>query len=82
MDSKPDHLVVTEEANVDEAIPIYLRKERITQAYKYTMIMGIDKINTFENRNKVNKIYWRPIYEDIDEAYFIGSKTLSDNFKQ
>ena len=26
MDSKTDHLVVTEEANVDEAIPIYLRK--------------------------------------------------------
>ena len=26
MDSKTDHLAVTEEANVDEAIPINLRK--------------------------------------------------------
>ena len=26
MDSKTDHLAVTEEENVDEAVPIYLRK--------------------------------------------------------
>ena len=34
MDSKTDHLAVTEEANIDEDIPIDLRKERSTQAYK------------------------------------------------
>ena len=33
-DSKTDHLAVNEEANVDEAIPIDLRKEGNTQAYK------------------------------------------------
>ena len=31
MDSKTDHLVITEEANVDEAIPIDLKKERNKQ---------------------------------------------------
>ena len=44
--------------------------------------MDIDKINTFENRNKVNTIKWRPIYEVIDVAYFIGSKIFSDDFMQ
>ena len=38
--------------------------------------MYIDKINTFENINKVNTIKWRPIYEVIDEAYFMDSKFL------
>ena len=47
MDSKTDHLVVTEEANVDEAIPIYLKKERNKQAYRKTMDIDINKINTF-----------------------------------
>ena len=46
------------------------------------MDVDIDKINKFENRNKVNTIKWRPIYEVIDEAYFIGSKTFSDDFMQ
>ena len=44
--------------------------------------MDIDNINTFEKRNKVNTIKWRPIYEVIDEAYFIGSKIFSDYFMQ
>ena len=34
MDSRTDNLSVTEEANVDEAIPINLKKEQITEAYK------------------------------------------------
>ena len=38
------------------------------------MSIGNENINTSEKRNKVNTIKWRPIYEDIDEAYFIGSK--------
>ena len=80
MDSKTDNLAVTEEANVDEAIPIYLKKERNTQAYKYTTEMDIDKISTFEKINKVNTIKWRPIYEVIDEADFIDSKMFSDSF--
>ena len=47
MDSKNDHLAVTEEVNVDEAIPIDIRKERITQAYKETMSVDIENISTF-----------------------------------
>ena len=42
--------------------------------------MDIDKINTFEKRNKANTIKRRPIYEVIDEAYFIGSKIFSYDF--
>ena len=82
MDSKTYHLAVTEEANIDEAIPTDLKKEQNTQSYKDTTSTDIDKINTFEKRNKVNTIKWRPIYEVTDEAYFMGSKILSDAFMQ
>ena len=41
--SKTDSLAVTEEAEVDEAIPIYLKYEQKTQAYKETMNIDIDK---------------------------------------
>ena len=34
MDSRTDNLAVSEEANFDEAIPIDIRKEQITEAYK------------------------------------------------
>ena len=50
--SKTDNLAVTEEANVDEAIPIYLKKERKKQAYKKSMKIDIEIINTFEKKNK------------------------------
>ena len=46
------------------------------------MDIDIDKINTIENRNKVNTIKWRPIYEVIDEDYFIDSNIFSDDFMQ
>ena len=46
------------------------------------MDIDIDKINTFEKRNKANAIKWRPIYEVIDEYYFIDSKIFSDAFMQ
>ena len=36
-DSRPDNLVVSEDASVDKAVPIYIRKERNTKAYKETM---------------------------------------------
>ena len=44
------------------------------------MDIDIDKINTYELRNKVNTIKWRPIYEVIYEAYFIESNIFSDAF--
>ena len=46
------------------------------------MVIDIDNIKTYEVRNKVNKIKWRPIYEVINEAYFIESETFSDAFMQ
>ena len=70
IDSKTDNLAVTEEVDVDEDIPIYLLKECKTQAYKEKTDIDIDKIDTYEIRNKVNTIKWRPIYEVIEEAYF------------
>ena len=65
MNLKPDNLEVTEEVDVDEAIPIYLKKELKTQAYQKTLNIDIDKINSFEKRNKVNTIKWRKIYKVI-----------------
>ena len=46
------------------------------------MDIDIDKNNTFEKRNKVNTIKWRPIYEVKDEDYFMGSTIFSDDFMQ
>ena len=46
------------------------------------MDIDIDNINTFENRNKLNTVKWRPIYEVIDEAYIINSKMFQDDFMQ
>ena len=71
---------MAEEANVDEAISaeykasnnmeIDLKEERKTQAYKETMNIDIENINTFENRKKVYTTQWRTIYEDIEPDFF------------
>ena len=66
MDLTPDHLADSEDEGVDEAIPIHIRKERTTKAYKETMNQDIETIDTYENRTKVNITQWRPIYEVID----------------
>ena len=52
INSKTDNLAITEEAIVDEAIPIYLQKERKTQAYKKKMNIYIKNNNTFEKETK------------------------------
>ena len=80
MDSRTENLAVTKEANIDEAIPIDLIKEQSTEAYKETISTDIENIDTFETRTKANTTKWRPIYEVIDKAYFIGSKFFSDDF--
>ena len=67
--SKTENLEITEEADVDEAIPIYLQKERKKQAYKGKKNIDIEKINIFEKRNKVNTTPWKTIYEVIEEDY-------------
>ena len=40
-DSRPDNLEVSEDASVDEAVPIDIRKEQNTKAYKKTMSKDI-----------------------------------------
>ena len=52
MDSRPDSLVVSEDVSVDEAVPIDIRKEINTKAYKETMIKYIENIDTYETRKK------------------------------
>ena len=52
MNSKNDNLAVTEEADVDESIPIYFQKELKIQAYQKTRNIDIEKINTFEKDTK------------------------------
>ena len=80
MDSRRDNLVVSEDASNNEAIPIDLRKEQSTEAYKETMSKYIDNIDTYETRTKVNTTKWSPIYEVIYEAYIKGSKTFPGDF--
>ena len=46
------------------------------------MDIDIDNINTYEIKNKVNTIKWRPIYEIIEEDYFKLSKIFSDDLMQ
>ena len=68
--SRPDNLAVSEDASVDEAVPIDIRKERNTKEYKDKMIKDIENIVTYETRTKVNTTKWRTIYEVIDEAFY------------
>ena len=82
MDSlaRHDNLAVSEDASVDEAVPIDIRKERNTKAHKEKMGRYIKNIDTYETTTKVNTIKWRPIYEGIDEAYIEESKISPDDF--
>ena len=78
MELTPDNLVYSEDEGVDEAIPINIRKEGMTKAYKETMSQDIETIDTYENISKVNITQWRPIYEVIDEAYIKESNIFPD----
>ena len=86
MDPIPDKLSVSEDESVDEAVPIYIRKERKITAYKDTMSQDINNIDTYETRTKVNTTTWRPICEVVDEAYIKDSnifpEDLSENVKK
>ena len=62
MDLTPDHVEDSEDEGVDEAIPIHIRKERTTKAYRETMSQYIETIDTYENRTEFNITQWRPIY--------------------
>ena len=47
-DSRPENLAVSEDESVDEVVPIDIRKERKTKAYKETMGQYINNIDTKE----------------------------------
>ena len=79
-DSRPENLAVSENASVDEAVPIDIRKEQKKKAYKQTMSQDIKNIDTYETRTKVNTTKWRPIYEVIDEVYIKDSIKKPEDF--
>ena len=80
MDSRPENFPVSEDASVDEDVPIDIIKEQNTKAYKETMRKDIENIDTYENRTKVNTTKWRTINEVIDEAYIEDSKIFPRDF--
>ena len=72
--------IVSLYANVDEAIPIQIRKERTTEAYKEKMNQEIETIDKYENRTVVQRTKWRPIYEVMDEDYIKNTHIFPDDF--
>ena len=80
MELTPDHLAHSEYEGADEAIPIHIRKERMTKSYKKTMSQDIKTIDTYETRTKCNITQWGPIYEVVDEAYIKESNISPDDF--
>ena len=80
MDVKHGKKAYSEDTNVDETIPIQIRKEITTDAYKDTMNQDIKTIDKYENRRMVNKRQWRPIYEVIDEDYIKDYNIFPDDF--
>ena len=46
MDSWPDNLAVSEDASVDGAVPIDIRKEQKTKSYKETTSKDIENMDT------------------------------------
>ena len=82
MDSIPYHLAVSEDENVDKAVPINIRKERKTKAYKETTSQDINNTDTYVTRTKVNKTKWRPIYKVIYEAYIEESNIFPEDLSE
>ena len=80
MDVKHEKKAYSEDANVDEAIPIQIRKERTTEAHKDTMNQDIETIDKYEDRRVLQKTLGRPIYEVIDEDYIKDSNIFPDDF--
>ena len=81
MDDKQGKKAYSEDANVDEAIPIQIRKEITTEAYKEKINQDIETIVKYENREKiVQRTKLRPIYEVIDEDYIKNSHIFPNKF--
>ena len=65
--------------NFDEAIPIQIRRERTTEAYKDNINEDIETIDKNENIKQIfQKTKWRTIYEVIDEDYIKNSNIFPD----
>ena len=76
----PGNWADSKDESVDEAIPIQIRKERTTKAYKETTSQDIETIDKYENRRIVNITQWIPINEVIDEAFIKDSNIFLDDF--
>ena len=89
--SNTDNYTVSEEENVDEAftaeakdrndIEIDLKEEQKTQAYKQTIDIDIENINTFEKINKLYTNQWRKIYKIIEPDFKKKSDIFPDELK-
>ena len=55
MDVKHGNKAYSEDSNVDESIPIQIKKERTTEAYKETMNQDIETIDKYEDRRVIQK---------------------------
>ena len=79
MDVKQGKNAYSEDDSFDEAIPIQIRKERSTEAYKEKMNEYIETIDKNENRTVIQRTKWRPIYEVIDEDHIKNSHIFPDD---
>ena len=70
-----------DDVNFDEAIPMQIRKEITTEAYKDNMDQDIKFVEKNENSKKIfqNK-NWRTIYEVIDTYYIQNSNIFPTAF--
>ena len=79
MDVKHRKNAYSEDAYVDEAIPIQIRKESTTEAYKEKINQDIETIDKYENITVVQRTKWRPIYEVTYEDYMKKSNVFPDD---
>ena len=80
IDSETDNLAVTDKEDVDESIPIYLKKEKKHKYTRKKRTLILISSTHLKKRNKVNTIKWRPIYEVIEEAYLKKSEEFPEDF--
>ena len=81
MDDKQGKNAFSDDDNFDEAIPIQIKKEGTTEAYKDNMNEDIETIDKNENSKQIfQKTKWRTIYEVIDKDYIENSNIFPDAF--
>ena len=81
IDEKLGKNAFSEDDDFDEAIPIQIRKQRTTEAYKEKMNKDIETIDKSYNSKQIfPKTKWRPIYEVIDEDYIKNSNIFLNDF--